>query len=69
MINVTRRLKKDGFKAKLILQIHDELLLEVPVNEQEAVSKLLVEEMENVCKLSCDLVATMNCASNWYDLK
>lgn len=69
MINVDRRLRKEKLHAKLILQIHDELLIEADEQEEEAVRKILKEEMENAAQLSVPLVVDMNSGHNWYELK
>ncbi len=65
MVNVHRRLEKEGLRAKLILQVHDELIVECPESEREAVSILLREEMEQVAKLSVPLVAEAHCGKSW----
>jgi DNA polymerase-1 len=69
MINVTRRIKAEGLSARLILQVHDELIAECPRDEAEAVKLLLHEEMENVTSLSAPLVAETRAGQSWYDLK
>lgn len=65
MNNVNRRLKKEGLKTRLILQIHDELLLEAPFSEVEAASALLREEMENAANLKVKLEVDLNTGENW----
>lgn len=67
MIRVSRRLKAERLKARMVLQIHDELLLEVPETELEAVKRLLVEEMEGVCKLSVPLTVECNYGKTWLE--
>jgi len=69
MINVSRRLQEEGLDARLVLQVHDELLLEVPHSELAAVSDQLKNEMENVAALSVPLVADVNTGDSWYDTK
>ncbi len=69
MVNTFRRLKAEGLQAKLILQVHDELIIEAPRSEQEAVCKLLAEEMENAAQLKVQLVADVHCGESWYDCK
>jgi DNA polymerase-1 len=69
MINVNNRLKQENLKSKLILQVHDELLIEAHKDEVEQVKTLLVEEMENAVKLSVRLEADMNMGMTWYDTK
>lgn len=69
MINVSRTLKENGLKAKLILQVHDELVLEAPENEVEIASQILKHEMENAVKLSVPLTVDLHTGKNWYDAK
>ena len=69
MINVLRRLKAEGLRSRMILQVHDELLIETAVEEQEKVSALLVEEMERAAELSVKLKAQMSVGNNWYEAK
>lgn len=69
MIDVYRKLKNEGLKAKIILQIHDELLIEAPNEEKEKVKKILKESMENIIELKVPLIAEMTQADNWYDCK
>ena len=67
MINVYNRLKT--MKSKLILQVHDELLIETDPDEIESVRKILKTEMENVIKLKVPLVAELSEGTNWYEAK
>ncbi len=67
MIRVDRRLRAEGLRAVMVLQIHDELLLEVPEEEISAVKALLVEEMENVIKLSVPLTVECNYGKTWLE--
>ena len=69
MINVANRLKKESLEAKLILQVHDELLLEVPINEIGVVENILKQEMESAASLSVPLVADVKTGESWYDTK
>lgn len=69
MVRVHNRLKNDGLKSKLILQIHDELIIETLKSEEEKVRTLLKEEMENVLTLSVPLIADTSCGFSWYDAK
>lgn len=69
MVNVYNRILKENLDANIILQIHDELLLEVNKNDIEKAKKLLVEEMENVVKLSVPLVVSVSEGQSWHDLK
>jgi len=65
MVNVYRRLKAEMPEAKLILQVHDELICECPEAEAEAVGRILEEEMKNAAKLSVPLTAEANCGRSW----
>lgn len=69
MVNVYNRLKDEGLRAKLILQVHDELIVEAPEEERDVAAKILTEEMEKAYKLSVPLVADMNFGKSWYDTK
>jgi len=69
MINVSNRLRKEGLVAKLILQVHDELIVECPENEAERVSVILREEMESAATLSVPLVAETHVGKSWFDTK
>ncbi|MCL2286428.1 MAG: DNA polymerase I [Firmicutes bacterium] len=69
MVNVSHRLQSENLEAKLILQVHDELLLEVPKAEIEKVTNILKTEMENAVKLDVPLVADVNVGDSWYDTK
>ena len=69
MINVFNRLKAEGLKSKLILQVHDELIIDAYKSEQELVSKLLKEEMENAVKLIVPLTVETEIGETWFDAK
>ncbi|MBR4720933.1 MAG: DNA polymerase I [Clostridia bacterium] len=69
MVRIYRRLKEGGFRSKLILQVHDELIIEAYENEKETVKTILKTEMENAVKLSVPLVADMSEGKSWYDAK
>ena len=69
MIHVYRRLKEEGLEAKVVLQIHDELLVETPMDEKEKVKEILVEEMENVVKLKVPLKVEAEEGKNWLAAK
>jgi DNA polymerase-1 len=68
MIAIDKRLAREKLEAKMILQVHDELLFEAPVKEQKAVEKLVKEEMEGVHKLAVPLVVEIATGPNWRDL-
>lgn len=69
MVKVNDRIKKEGLKARLILQVHDELIVEAPQDESEIVAKLLQEEMENAVSLDVPLTADAAIGKTWYDAK
>ena len=69
MIAVWKRLKAEGLEAKLVLQVHDELIVECPEAEAERAAKLLEEEMENVVRLSVPLTAEAHWGKNWLEAK
>ena len=67
MIRVAERLRKEGLKARMVLQIHDELLLEVPETEIDAAKEVLVEEMQGVMELSVPLIVECNYGKTWLE--
>ncbi len=69
MVRVQRELEEGGYAARLILQVHDELVVECPVAEIKAVSKLLQAAMEGIVTLAVPLVAEVSSGKSWYDAK
>lgn len=69
MIEVYNKLKERNLKSKLILQVHDELIIETTEDELEEVTKLLKEIMENAVKLKVDLKVDINIGDSWYESK
>ena len=69
MVNVYNKLKELNLNSKLILQVHDELIINVVKGELDIVKKLLKEEMENTIKLSVPLDVDVNVGEDWYKLK
>ena len=69
MIRVCERLEREKMRAKLILQVHDELIVEAPQEEAERVAVLLTEEMEHAADLRVPLVAEAKIGKTWYDAK
>ncbi len=69
MIRVSRRLKRDGLKSKLILQVHDELLIETVKEEAEKVRKILEEEMNSAADLLVNLEVDLHEGNDWYEAK
>ena len=67
MIGVDRAMQEQGLRSRMVLQIHDELMLEVPVEEIEPVKRILVEQMENVVSLSVPLTVECNYGKNWLE--
>ena len=69
MVNVFRRLEKEGLKSRLILQVHDELIVETPIDELEKVEKIVREEMENAVDMKVALTVDLNTGVSWYETK
>ena len=69
MVRVQEELMKGHYAAKLILQVHDELVIECPLGEQEAVRKLLKTAMEQIVTLAVPLVADVSSGHSWYEAK
>ena len=69
MINVYNKLKENNLKSKLIVQVHDEILVETLESEKEQVKQIVKEEMENVIKLKVPLLAEVEEGYNWYEAK
>jgi len=69
MVNLERRFKEEGLGAYIILQIHDELLFEVPEEEMDKTRKIVKEEMEGAIKLSVPLVVDTKVGKNWAEMR
>ena len=69
MIAVYRSLKEAGLKSKLILQIHDELVIETYPEEKDRVAQILKDEMQNAADLSVALEVDLHTGKNWYEAK
>jgi len=69
MINVLKELKSRNMKSKIVLQVHDEMMIEATLDEVEDVKEILQQCMEGACKLNVPLIAEVSEASNWYDCK
>ncbi|MFV1950436.1 MAG: DNA polymerase I [Nitrospinota bacterium] len=65
MINISRRMKREGLISKMILQVHDELVFEVPIDEKETMIKLVREEMEGGMELSIPITVDIHWGDNW----
>ena len=69
MLKVFEKIKKRKLKSKIVLQVHDEMMLEVPLEEKDEVQKIIKDCMESAVKLKVPLVAEISEAENWYDCK
>ena len=69
MIRVDNALKKQGLRSRIVLQVHDELIVECPKEDSPAVSQLLAEEMEHVAALSVPLPTDAHWGRNWLEAK
>ena len=69
MIRVYRELRDKGYQSRLILQVHDELIIRTVRDELEAVEELLVRNMEDAMELAVKLECDLNQGDSWYDLK
>ena len=66
MIHVDNALREQALQAQLVLQVHDELIVECPAWEAELVMQIVTNEMQNVCKLSVPLIAEAKMGNSWY---
>ena len=69
MIKVYKEIKDRKLKSKIILQVHDEMMIEVPENEIEEIKEILKTSMETAVELKVPLIADIYVANNWYDCK
>ncbi len=69
MINVYKELKNKGLKSKIVLQVHDEMMIETPLNEIEDVKQIMKKCMESAIELKVPLVVDISEATNWYECK
>ena len=69
MVKVYERLQKENLQAKLIMQVHDELIVECPENEKEKVAEILREEMESATEMKVKLLSDVHTGKTWYDAK
>ena len=67
MVTIHRRLKEEGLKAQMIMQVHDELNFNVPLNEVDKVREIVVSEMQNVVHLTVPLIADCGIGTNWLE--
>ena len=69
MINVYKKLTEEKLEAKIVLQVHDEMMIEAPLEEAEKVKEIIKDEMEKAIKLNVPLIAEVSEAENWYECK
>ena len=69
MIKVYREIKNRDLKSKIVLQVHDEMMIEAPISEKEEMQKIMKECMESAIQLKVPLIAEISEATNWYDCK
>jgi DNA polymerase-1 len=69
MNNIYKKMKENNCKSKMILQIHDELIFDVPLDEKDMMLELVSREMESAMKLDVPLKAEAVCSNNWYEAK
>ncbi len=69
MVNVYDRLSKEKLNAKIIMQVHDEIIVEAPDNEVSKVQEILAYEMENACKMKVRLLADAHSGNTWFEAK
>ena len=69
MIRVWKRLKEENLKSRLILQIHDELLVETAEDEMSLVADIMEKEMKNAAELAVSLEIDLHTGKNWYEAK
>ena len=69
MIKVKKEIEKRNLKAKIVLQVHDEMMVEAPTSEKDEIQEIMKECMESATKLKVPLIAEISEANNWYDCK
>jgi DNA polymerase-1 len=67
MIDIQNEIQVNNMKSKMVLQIHDELLFEFPIEEEKELVRLVIDKMENAMKLSVPLIVDYGIGDNWYD--
>ena len=67
MIKINEELKKHSLKSKLILQVHDELVFDVPLEEVDLIKKIIIDKMENAYKLKVPLTVDLGVGNNWLE--
>ncbi len=69
MIKVYKEIKKRNLKSKIVLQVHDEMMIEAPEEEKEEIKDILKQSMQTAVNLNVPLIADISEAKNWYDCK
>lgn len=69
MINVLKEIKSRNLKSKIVLQVHDEMMIEAPIDEAEEIKEILKNKMENATQLKVPLIAEISESTNWYECK
>ena len=69
MIKVKEELENKNLKSKIVLQVHDEMMIETPIEEAEIVKNIVKESMESAVTLKIPLIAEVSEAENWYECK
>ena len=69
MIRVLKEIKSRKLKSKIVLQVHDEMMIEAPEDEKEEIRKIMKDCMENAIELKVPLIADISEAKNWYECK
>ena len=69
MLRVAKRLSSGDFRSQMVLQVHDELVLDTPIQEEERAKAMLKEEMEKAIELKVPLIAEVSSGRSWYDAK
>lgn len=69
MIKVYKEIQKRGLKSKIVLQVHDEMMIEAPKNEKEEIKEIMRQSMETAAELKVPLIAEISDAKNWYECK
>ena len=69
MVRVYKKLREEDLDARLILQVHDELIIEAAEKDKDRAEKILKEEMENAVKLAVPMTVDVNSGRSWYEAK
>lgn len=69
MIKVYQEIQKRGLQSKIVLQVHDEMMIEAPEKEKEEIKQMMKQSMETAISMQVPLIADLSEAKNWYDCK